>query len=62
MLIRKYPTLVTVSIWLTCGVYGIYWAIHTAMWIRKMDDSPGIGNLHGLRINCRPEISVLEIL
>lgn len=23
--------------------------------------SPGIGNLHGLRINCRPEISILEI-
>jgi uncharacterized protein len=23
--------------------------------------TPGIGNLHGLRFNCRPEISVLEL-
>ena len=28
---------------------------------RKIHVSPGVGNLHGLRINCRPEISVLEV-
>jgi uncharacterized protein len=27
----------------------------------KMYVSPGVGNLHGVRINCRPEISVLEL-
>ncbi len=27
----------------------------------KIYVSPGVGNLHGMRINCRPEISILEI-
>ena len=29
---------------------------------RWMNITRGVGNLHGLRFNCRPEISVLEIL
>ncbi len=28
---------------------------------RKIYVSPGVGNLHGLRINCRPEISILDL-
>ncbi len=27
----------------------------------KIYVSPGIGNLHGMRINCRPEISILDV-
>jgi hypothetical protein len=29
---------------------------------RWMNVTRGVGNLHGLRFNCRPEISVIEIL
>ena len=29
---------------------------------RWMNITRGVGNLHGVRFNCRPELSVLELL
>ena len=44
MVIRKYPALVTVALWLTATLYGIYWAIQNAIWIRSTERKLGISN------------------
>ena len=42
MFIRRFPVLVTVALWASFGLYGFYWAIQNAIWIRKRENELGL--------------------
>jgi hypothetical protein len=42
MFVRRYPLMVTILFWITATLYGIYWAVQNAVWIKSTERALGI--------------------